>query len=75
AVRGGGRNIMAHLEDLDGDGVLDLMLYFETQALDPTELQDGYAVLTGSTVEGADFLGLDEITLLTRAAPARGRGR
>jgi hypothetical protein len=86
AVRGGGDNIMAQVEDMDGDGLLDLLLHFETQALDPAQLQDGYAVLTGSiqdgypaltdsTTEEVDFLGLDEITLVTRTGPARGRGR
>jgi hypothetical protein len=83
AVRGGGRNVMAYPEDIDGDGLLDLMLHFETQALDPLQLRDGYAVLTGSTfavlaesaVEEVEFFGLDEIIVLARAAPTRARGR
>lgn len=64
---------MAHPEDIDGDGLADIMLHFETQQLDPDQLQDDYAVLVGSTFEGLDFVGQDEMTLVGRRFRARGR--
>lgn len=73
AVRTKQVKFMAHLEDIDGDGLVDMMLNFETQQLDPSQILDDYAVLTGSTFEGQGFIGLDEITL--RYRPLRTRGR
>lgn len=73
AVRAKHIEYMAHAEDIDGDGLADMMLHFETQQLDPDQLQDDYAVLVGSTFEGDDFLGLDEITLVGRRVPIRAR--
>jgi len=73
AVRTKQLKFMAHPEDIDGDGLADMMLHFETQQLDPDQLQDDYAVLVGSTFEGQDFIGLDEITLVGRRLRARGR--
>jgi hypothetical protein len=73
AVRTNQLKFMAHPEDIDGDGLADMMLNFETQQLDPNQLQDDYAVLVGSTFEGQDFVGLDEITLVGRHIRTRGR--
>ena len=73
AVRTKQLRFMAHPEDIDGDGLADMLLQFETRQLDPSQIQDDYAVLVGSTFEGQDFIGLDEITLVGRRFRARGR--
>jgi len=73
AVRTKQLKFMAHHEDIDGDGLADMMLHFETQQLDPDQLQDDYAVLAGSTFEGQDFVGLDEVVLVGRGLSGRGR--
>jgi hypothetical protein len=49
-----------HLEDVDGDGDLDMILHFNTQeigiACDDTEV-----FLTGKTSEGLYFIGSEDI--------------
>jgi hypothetical protein len=69
----GGKNAkwMAHAEDVDGDGLLDLMLQFDNQLLDPTQLQDGIAILTGATYDGDEIEGQDDIVLVGHAASNR----
>ncbi len=64
AVRGKGNKYLAHQEDVDEDGLMDLVVQVATANLDPNALQDGYAVLTGSTFEGQDIEGEDEITIV-----------
>jgi len=64
AVSGGG--YMLVIEDIDGDGLLDMLLQFDTPSLDPAQIQDSAVVLTGSTVEGQAFLGTDQITVIDR---------
>jgi hypothetical protein len=64
AVRGNGNHYMAHEEDVDGDGLTDLVIQVETENLDPDEFQDGYAILRGETYEGVPFEGFDEITIV-----------
>lgn len=67
AVRGKGK-LMAHEEDVDGDGLVDLLVQVVTGDIDPGLLQqDGdtiHAVLTGSTYDGQDFTGVDEIRIV-----------
>jgi hypothetical protein len=55
---------MAHIEDVDSDSVGDLILHFETQALDPACLQTGVAVLTAATYDGTMVEGRDDIVLV-----------
>jgi hypothetical protein len=52
-----------HLEDVNGDGRLDVLLYFETQqtGIDPGDTQ---ACLSGKTFAGVDIEGCDAITTL-----------
>jgi len=64
AVRGNGNRYMAHEEDVNGDGLLDLVIQVETENLNPEEFQDGYAILTGETIDGIAFQGVDEITIV-----------
>jgi hypothetical protein len=64
AVRGKSNKYMAHAEDVDGDGLVDLVVQVATTNLEPEFLQDGYAVLTGSTYDGRNFWGADEITIV-----------
>jgi hypothetical protein len=61
AVRGNGS--MAHLEDLDGDGLLDLMLQVESTEFDP-DVESGTIVLTGLTFEGRGVIGFGKITIV-----------
>ncbi|HUU96658.1 MAG TPA: choice-of-anchor Q domain-containing protein, partial [Phycisphaerae bacterium] len=64
AVRGRGDRLMAHEQDVNDDGLVDLVVQVETENLDPDTFQDGYAILTGRTYGGLAFLGLDEITIV-----------
>lgn len=64
AVRGKSNKYMAHQEDVNGDGLLDLVCHVATENLDPNSLQDGYAVLVGSTYDGQEITGKDEITIV-----------
>jgi hypothetical protein len=64
AIRGKGERYLASEEDVDGDGLLDLSLKVETENLDPNIFQDGWAYLTGTTYDGQDIDGLDEITIV-----------
>lgn len=66
AVRSRHGRVMAHEEDVDGDGWLDLVLHFETRELDFGQLEDGWAALTGATYDGVQFEGWDEVRLRPR---------
>ena len=55
---------MAHEEDVNGDELVDLVLQVQTENLDTGSFQDGYAVLTGTTYDGQDIEGQDEITIV-----------
>ena len=63
-VRGKSNKYMAHKEDVDGDGLLDLVVQVATENLDPNSFQDGYAMLSGSTYDGEDIEGKDEIRIV-----------
>ena len=57
------------LEDVDGDGDIDMILHFKTQALDFSLLVDEggtykYAYLTGETNDGIPFEGKDTVRLV-----------
>jgi len=65
AVRGKG-NSMAHEEDVNGDGLVDLVVQVETQGLD--DLGDGGTVkLTGTTFNGETIVGYDEVIIVPKA--------
>ena len=64
AMRGKGSKLMAHEEDVNGDGLVDLVIKVATQNLDPDSFQDGYAVLSGETYNGVPIEGQDEIAIV-----------
>jgi hypothetical protein len=64
AVRGNGKKELAHEEDVNGDGVVDLVLKIEAENLNPAQLQDGYAILTGKTYGELNITGQDDITIV-----------
>lgn len=64
AVRGKGSKLMAHEEDVNEDGLIDLVIHIATANLDPDSFQDGWAVLTGSTYDGQEIIGEDEISIV-----------
>ena len=64
AVRGKGNKYLAHEEDVNEDGLLDLVCQVETENLDPGTFQDGLAKLTGITYDGQEIEGWDEITIV-----------
>jgi hypothetical protein len=66
AVRGRGNKYLAHEEDVNGDGMVDLMLQVVTENFDPGEFQDGFAILTGSTLgdNPIPIQGQDEVVIV-----------
>lgn len=68
AIRGKGNKYLAHEEDVNGDGLMDLVVQVETENLDPGEFQDGYAVLkihqTSDQNSPVLYQGSDEITIV-----------
>lgn len=64
SVRGKGNKYMAHSEDVNGDGLLDLVVQVATENLDAGSLQDGYPILTGKTFDGVPIEGKDQITIV-----------
>lgn len=63
-VRGKGSKLMAHKEDVNGDGLVDLVCQVATADLDPDSLQNGWAILTAKTYDGQSIEGQDEITIV-----------
>ncbi len=62
AVRGKGK-LMAHEEDVNGDGLVDLVVQVETQGFD--DLGAGGTVeLTGITFGGENIVGYDEVIIV-----------
>jgi hypothetical protein len=54
---------MAHVEDVNGDASLDLVVQVETQSL--ADLGEGGTVeLTGATFEGEDIMGHDDVIVV-----------
>jgi hypothetical protein len=64
AVRGKGDKYLAHEEDVNGDGLLDLVCKVETENLDPNAFQYGFADLTGQTYDDVFIVGEDEIIIV-----------
>ena len=64
AVRGKGNKLLASEEDVNGDGLIDLVVKVETENLDPGTFQDGYAILQVIVEETVIYEGSDEITIV-----------
>jgi len=65
AVRGKGNKLMAHEEDVNGDGLVDLLVQVETQDFD--DLGDGGTVeLTGTTFDNQAIVGYDEVIIVPK---------
>jgi len=67
AVKGKGDRYMASEEDVNGDGLLDLVVHIETQNLDPGQFQDGMACINASTYGGIRIEGCDELMIVPDA--------
>lgn len=65
-LRGKSDKAMAHREDVNKDGRIDLVVQITTQNLDPGAFQDGYATLTGKTYAGLFIEGADEIIIVPK---------
>lgn len=50
--------------DVNGDGRTDLIVKIETCNLQPGDIQDGLAEITGQTTSGILFKGMDEVTIV-----------
>jgi len=59
------------VEDVDGDGLLDLVCHFEIVACEFAE-GDTFGVLRGITMNGTAFEGIDAITITPKAKPQSG---
>ncbi len=66
AAAGKSDRYMAEEDDVDRDGLLDLVVHVQTQLLDPEQLSGGFAELTGATYDGLRFEGKDSIVLVPR---------
>lgn len=63
AIRGKNRYLASH-EDVNGDGLLDLVCHVDTANLDPGTFQEGFARVSGQTFDGSFIEGWDEITIV-----------
>lgn len=64
AVRGKTDRSMAHEEDVNGDGRVDLVCQVETENLDPGIMHTGIAILTAKTYGGQPIQGKDKVTIV-----------
>jgi hypothetical protein len=64
AIRGNGKKELAHEEDVNGDGLTDLVVQIETTDFDPGQLKEGEVPVFGSTEGGVDIVGYDEIIIV-----------
>jgi hypothetical protein len=62
AVRGKGQPL-AHVEDVDGDGLLDLVVQVETTGFDDLGT-GGIVELTGKNLSGEDIIGYDDLVIV-----------
>jgi len=63
AVRGKSDKTLARLEDVDGDGDLDLMLQIDTESWADLK-EDGLVILSGYTYEGQEIRGEDYVVIV-----------
>lgn len=54
---------MSSVEDVDGDGLLDLVVHVSTEALELSET-DTEAILEGKTTDGTPIRGTDSVRVV-----------
>ena len=59
----GGRNVLASIEDVNGDGLGDLVVQFDRGILELT-VGDGFGTLIGSTLGAESVLGTDSVRVI-----------
>lgn len=64
AVRGNGNRLQSLETDVDGDGLLDLLVHVETQGLDSGQVETGVACIIGETFDGQPIFGCDSICIV-----------
>jgi len=64
AVRGKGNKYLASQEDVNGDGLIDLVIKVETENLDPGQFQNGTAILRVIVDNTVIYEGFDSITIV-----------
>jgi len=65
AVKGKKGKLMASVEDVNGDGLDDLVLHFNTQELNLTK-DSTEAVLIGETFDGMSIIGSDSVNIVPK---------
>jgi len=55
---------LSHLEDVNGDGLLDLVVQIDTTNLDPGQIAQGRVKLAAQTNDGQQLTGSDTITIV-----------
>lgn len=68
ATRGKAEKLMSRFEDVNDDGITDLLLQVETQS-DGELWESGEVKLTGKTLDGKDIEGVDEIVIVPPEEP------
>jgi parallel beta-helix repeat protein len=64
AIQGKSNDLMAYAQDVDEDGFDDLVVHVATANFDPGAVQEGMALLTGTTYGGMSIGGSDEVTIV-----------
>jgi hypothetical protein len=64
SIQGKSNDLMAYEQDVNEDGFDDLVVHVATANFDPGSVQEGEAVLTGTTYVGLYIMGKDEITIV-----------
>lgn len=60
----GGKKVLASIEDVNNDGLADLVVKFDRGSLEDLVVGDGIGTVTGSTLDGQSILGTDSIRVI-----------
>ncbi|OHB64444.1 MAG: hypothetical protein A2Y76_05600 [Planctomycetes bacterium RBG_13_60_9] len=66
AMRGKAGKYMAAPEDINADGLLDLVVHVQTSEINPAMFEDDCAILVGATFDDQAIQGSDQITIVPR---------